>query len=273
VYTIIPLGKDNDKYSENSKDGNKDEDVKTGGVARASLKRNRGWATVQINEGPIPQEEIIKTIRKLDAGRYSIDDKEAQLSPYDSRQVTIILNKEIWNERQGQLFEWSLAQVHRKESTNPKTGTNRTSSMTIYLKRAPRSDVDVVDLYLKLQAQSAFTQVEQHVFSGQDTDEGKQDFVAADRQTMPITYEHDFVHQNDASQEHIVPIPLSPVYDSNQQNQRNTTTSSYWSAIEQHIFREFLQYYGTDWHSIASLLDTKTHIMVCSPPFTTYNAV
>ena len=39
-------------------------------------------------------------------------------------------------------------------------------------------------------------------------------------------------------------------------------TSSYWSVPEQQDFLKLLGHYGTDWHQIASMLKTKTHVMV-----------
>ncbi|KFY02671.1 hypothetical protein O988_01997 [Pseudogymnoascus sp. VKM F-3808] len=260
VFTIVQNAKDEGKYFEDSKDSNKNEDVTIGPVG-LGIKRDR-YAKVQINQESFPQDKIVETIRKLNAGRYSVDEKKDLLSSNDSAQVAIILNLKSMNEHQRQYFEWGLAQLHRDEPMNPKTGKKEIASITIYLKRAPRSDVDVIDLYLKRQAQSASTQVEQQVFSSQSTGQGKKDSIAIDRPTMPITYKHDVAHQNRASQERIRLIPIAPAYDLNQQNQRNTTTSSYWSVMEKHIFREYLKYYGTDWHSIALLLDTKTHIMI-----------
>ena len=38
--------------------------------------------------------------------------------------------------------------------------------------------------------------------------------------------------------------------------------SSYWSVPEQCAFYNYLRYFGTDWHSIAETMKTRTHIMV-----------
>ena len=49
-----------------------------------------------------------------------------------------------------------------------------------------------------------------------------------------------------------------------QQQTSRGQTSSYWSVPEQTDFFNLVCYYGTDWHSIANFLKTKTHIMVRS---------
>ena len=48
-------------------------------------------------------------------------------------------------------------------------------------------------------------------------------------------------------------------------NSGTPATSSYWSVPEQQDFYNLLRYFGTDWHSIASSMKTKTHTMVCIP--------
>ncbi|KAL5347968.1 hypothetical protein ACLOAV_007380 [Pseudogymnoascus australis] len=164
VFTILPSNDDDGKDSKGSK-GNKDskdskdkkkdnwggwggKDNKDKGDTK-SKKRER-WAKVTINQESYPTEQIIKTIQKLDAGKYSITDKKAKLYPNQSMQVTSILDDKIMKERDGQ-FEWVLAQLHREESTNSKTGKKETTSMTIYLKRAPLPGLDVIQIYRERQ--------------------------------------------------------------------------------------------------------------------------
>jgi len=148
VFTVLPGGDDDsakvakDKKKETrSSWGSKDKE-KDG---KTPKKRER-WAKVQINQESFPREEIVKAIKRLDAGR-SVTEKKAKLYPNQSTQVTRILDDKIMAEREPQLFEWVLAQLHREEATNPNTGRKETTSMTLYLKRAPLAAVDTIALY------------------------------------------------------------------------------------------------------------------------------
>ncbi|KFY70996.1 hypothetical protein V499_08809 [Pseudogymnoascus sp. VKM F-103] len=153
VFTLLPNNEDDGKDSKGSK-GNKDskssKDKKKDKDDSKSKKRER-WAKVTINQESYPTENIIKTIQKLDAGKLSIAEKKAKLFPNQSMQVTNILDNKIMTEREGQFFEWVLAQLHREESTNSKTGNKETTSMTIYLKRAPLAHIDAIQLYRERQ--------------------------------------------------------------------------------------------------------------------------
>ncbi|KFZ23208.1 hypothetical protein V502_02309 [Pseudogymnoascus sp. VKM F-4520 (FW-2644)] len=165
VFTLLPSNDDDGKDSKGSK-GNKDskdskdkkKDNWSGWGSKdgkdkddSKSKKRERWAKVTINQESYPTEQIIKTIQKLDAGKLSITEKKARLFPNQSTQVTNILDSKIMTEREGQIFEWVLAQLHREESTNSKTGKKETTSMTIYLKRAPLPGVDVIQLYRERQ--------------------------------------------------------------------------------------------------------------------------
>ncbi|KFY07256.1 hypothetical protein V492_07306 [Pseudogymnoascus sp. VKM F-4246] len=162
VYTLLPNNEDDGKDSKGSK-GNKDskekkKDIRLGWGGKDSKqkddskpKKRERWAKVTINQESYPTEQIIKTIQKLDAGKLSITDKKARLRPNQSSQVTHILDQKIMHEPESQFFEWVLAQLHREEATNPNTGHKETTSMTIYLKRAPLQGLDVIQLYRERQ--------------------------------------------------------------------------------------------------------------------------
>ncbi|KFX95962.1 hypothetical protein V490_03598 [Pseudogymnoascus sp. VKM F-3557] len=161
VFTILPNQDDDGKSSKDSKgskdskDKKKDIRIAFGGKDKdkddKKTKKRERWAKVQINQESYPTEQIIKTIQKLDAGHYSITEKKAKLFPNQSTQVTNILDDKIRTEHEGHLFEWVLAQLHREESVNSKTGKKETTSMTIYLKRAPLPNIDVIQLYRERQ--------------------------------------------------------------------------------------------------------------------------
>ena len=410
VFTLLPSNDDDSedskgskgnkdsKDSKDSKDKKKDSWLGWGGKDgkdkddTKSKKRER-WAKVTINQESYPMEQIIKTIQKLDAGKLSIIEKKARLFPNQSTQVTNILDNKILAEREGQFFEWVLAQLHREESTHSETGKKMTTSMTIYLKRAPLPGIDVIQLYRARQEptlmramqrkQAASLQWQQRQQRRQQVVSGK--YMYQGNMRIPITSEHDVVPQNYDTQERIrsmllaseydsneqvadkpiVPAdeelevgdalrerrrrsdgsphskaasaaagvsarkhnqPLPPIvvedsndtvaikrarsalaarksrqrkresmegrvpttnssqdrigsvppaseYDSNQQDQRKTGTSSYWNVQDQNVFPILVEHYGTDFYGIAKSMETKTPIMVCSLSFTTYRCI
>ncbi|KFZ11289.1 hypothetical protein V502_07623 [Pseudogymnoascus sp. VKM F-4520 (FW-2644)] len=434
VFTLLPSNDDDgddSKGSEGNKDSKDSEDEKKDDQSgwdgkdgkykddTKSKKRER-WAKVTINQEFYTRDRTIRTIQTLDASEFSITEKKARLLPNQSMQVTNILDNKNSTEREGQFFEWVLAQLHSEESTNLKTGKLETTSITIYLKRAPLPGIDVIQLYRarqdparmrSMQKQQAETlqwqqweqqqrqrqwqqwqqqqqrqwqqreqqqreQQQQQMVGGQYMDQGEQDFVVVVRSTMriPITSKHDVVSQNYDTQERIRSMPLAseydsneqvadkptvpadeelevgdalrerrrrsdgsphskaasaaagisarkhnqplppivvedpndtvaikrarntlaarksrqrnrerrverkPItyasqdriesmpppseYDSNQQDQRKTGTSSYWNVQDQNVFPILVEHYGTDYHGIAKAMETKTHTMV-----------
>ena len=181
VFTILPSNDDDGKDSKgskgkkDSKDKKKDNWSGWGGKDgkdkddSKSKKRER-WARVTINQESYPTEQIINMIQKLDAGKLSIAEKKAKLFPNQSTQVTNILDDKIKNERESNSFEWVLVQLHREESTNSKTGKKETTSMTIYLKRAPLPHLDVMQMYRERQERvrmQAFQRQQAQVFQQQ----------------------------------------------------------------------------------------------------------
>ncbi|OBT42721.1 hypothetical protein VE00_07248 [Pseudogymnoascus sp. WSF 3629] len=181
VFTILPSNDDDGKDSKgskgkkDSKDKKKDNWSGWGGKDgkdkddSKSKKRER-WAKVTINQESYPTEQIINMIQKLDASKLSIAEKKAKLFPNQSTQVTNILDDKIKNERESNSFEWVLVQLHREESTNSKTGKKETTSMTIYLKRAPLPHLDVMQMYRERQERvrmQAFQRQQAQVFQQQ----------------------------------------------------------------------------------------------------------
>ena len=76
-------------------------------------------------------------------------------------------------------------------------------------------------------------------------------------------------HQHQHQQQHQHQHQQQTAQDNQPQNQKHAQgrgpgvqTSSYWSVPEQTDFLKLLGHYGTDWHQIASMLKTKTHVMV-----------
>lgn len=63
-----------------------------------------------------------------------------------------------------------------------------------------------------------------------------------------------------------LPGPGSQPGVSDQSVEAKESTSSYWSVPEQQEFPTLLEYYGTNWHAIANIMTSKTHIMVSKYP-------
>ncbi|KFY16490.1 hypothetical protein V492_01287 [Pseudogymnoascus sp. VKM F-4246] len=272
VYTIISVteNEDEDKCS-------KDPDDATIG----HISKRMGGATVQIKREWRSQEEIIETIRKLDAGRYSITAKKERLLPHQRFEVMSILNNNIMKENEGQLFKWELAQLHQEEPKNSKAKKKEITSVTVYLKRFPKPGVDVMRMYRERH--------ERFVAPVQDwkrtipppfaKSSPRMESMApsmplkTERSTSPVvdsgankpiwwaltgtTNTHNHVSQGNTGL-----VPLASEYDSIRHDQRNEPTSSYWNVREESVFPALVAYHGTDWHGIAELIRTKTHIMV-----------
>jgi hypothetical protein len=247
-----------------------------------TIPRN-SWSRVKIQ-----YKEVIRRIRGLDAGRRSIADKEASLDPYQRTQVINLVNSKTTNEHEDQCFEWTLAQLHCEESKHPETEQKVITSITVYLKRVPLPGIDVIDLYRKcrdratnetamtLHVQRArqikMEQLHEQMRGSHYMDQGKQGISIADKPTMPITSKHNVAPQNHDNQEPYGSVPLPSAYDFIYQDQRNTAIGD-WTLRERLNFPMLIKHYGTDWHGIAKWMGTKTHIMVCSLSFATYNAV
>lgn len=260
AYIIHPIQDNESKYSEYYKDENKDKGVGIGQIGRGSPKRD-DWDRVRTTRLLWTQKEISEAIRKLDASRRSIVEKEASLSQAQRVEVRNIVDTQRVYEQDGQLFKWYLTQLYREEFTNPKTKRCVTTSITVYVKCAPLPGVDVINLYHLRQKRTADTHRER----------AKQGPVS---KTNAQVYSHyDMVPQNHDSQEPTGSVPLASVYDSNQQHQQNKGTSSYWTIKEKEDFPMLVNDHGTDWHGIAKSMRTKTNIMVCTLSFATYNAI
>ncbi len=114
--------------------------------SKSSKRPKATWERVTITQDRFAREDIVKEIRHLDRTGRSVTEKKAKLFPHQRQQVTNILDDKLANEIDPQNFEWTLSQLKRTEITN-KDGNRETSTITLYLKRAPRPEVNVIQLY------------------------------------------------------------------------------------------------------------------------------
>jgi hypothetical protein len=103
------------------------------------------WARAEVGEEEIPQEEIVKQIKKLNAGRRTVTDKKAALAPFQQGQINNLLDEQESQEHDRN-FEWSLAQLNTiTRSVSPRTGKMgqlETVTISVYLKRTPLRDLN-----------------------------------------------------------------------------------------------------------------------------------
>ncbi|KFY28123.1 hypothetical protein V491_00626 [Pseudogymnoascus sp. VKM F-3775] len=268
--TSLVLG-DEGKYTEDSKNRNKDEEIRTDVLGLSDSTGSR-WTKVQC----LPVE-IIRTIHELNANDCSFDDKTASLSQVEREHITdLVLNKN-WHEHERRYFEWKLVQFRYEQPRNPNAERNGASPMTIYLARAPKPGVDLTwyrnaerdseeqkrllheaeraQARARARAREQFKIMQQQEQMGnrQHVDQGKQSSFVVDKPTVPTAY---------GNEGRIGSMSPESAYDSYQQNRQNVALSSNWARTEQLEFSTLVHRHGTDWHGIAASMGTKTHIMV-----------
>ena len=108
-------------------------------------KEKATWAKAEVTKDPLSQEDIIKAVKRLNEGKRSVEDKKAALMPNQKGQVNRLLD-ELESSEPDRNFEWSIVQIDQKEFTNKK-GHRETSSITVYLKRAPLKYLNPVRLF------------------------------------------------------------------------------------------------------------------------------
>lgn len=110
------------------------------------------WAKCEVVQVALAPEEVSKQVRKLEARRSLIDSIQV-LQPFQQRQINNLLDELNAGERDIH-FEHSLAQMDQKiKSLN--AGRRETTSITCYVKRAPRKDTNPVGIYNAMERQKA----------------------------------------------------------------------------------------------------------------------
>ncbi len=113
--------------------------------SQRSSKPKLDWQRVVVTQEGYEQEDILKKIKAL-AKRKSIADKKAELPPHMNHQVNVLLDEKN-NFECDKAFIWTLTQLDRRTWTNKNTNRRETETLTLFLKRAPRADVNVTVVY------------------------------------------------------------------------------------------------------------------------------
>lgn len=136
----------------NFQENKKDNDTKK---QKKGSKRPSGpkpdWQRVVISQDILDQDVILKKIKYLNnKGKKSITDKKAELSPHMNRQVNDLLDDKN-NSEFDPAFTWTLSQLDRQTSENKETKRWETDTLTLYLKRAPRPEVNVIAVHKNIE--------------------------------------------------------------------------------------------------------------------------
>jgi hypothetical protein len=147
-YDVYSLRKAEPLKSRNFQENKKDNDTKK---QKKGSKRPSGpkpdWQRVVISQDILDQDVILKKINYLNnKGKKSITDKKAELSPHMNRQVNDLLDDKN-NSEFDPAFTWTLSQLDRQTSENKETKRWETDTLTLYLKRAPRPEINVIVVY------------------------------------------------------------------------------------------------------------------------------
>lgn len=109
-------------------------------------KPKPNWQRVIITRDAFDQADVVKKIRALDKNGRSVTTKKKDLMPNQNIQVTKLLDEKNFTEFD-KAFAWTLVQLETKVVTNRITGLRETEAMTLYLKRAPHSTLDALEVY------------------------------------------------------------------------------------------------------------------------------
>lgn len=109
----------------------------------------RTWQRAMISQEVYDQDVILKKIKALDKKR-SIADKKADLPPHMNIQVDKLLDEKNHFEYDP-AFMWTLCQLNRVTVYNKTTKSKETDSLTVYLKRAPRPDLNATIVFSNIE--------------------------------------------------------------------------------------------------------------------------
>jgi hypothetical protein len=136
VVTIKPLvSEKEDKISKKSR-------------SKDGKKKILKWEKCTVSKALFATKDVTEKIKKLDSKRKVVD-RKAALFPNQTTQIDTYLEEQNLKEMDRK-FEWTLAQLEQKVVTNT-AGKRQTASMTLYLKRAPRQEVDPKALFMNQQ--------------------------------------------------------------------------------------------------------------------------
>ena len=116
-------------------------------------KEKPTWAKSEITKEPLSQDDILKAIKRMNESKRSVQDKKGALMNFQQGQVNRLVD-ELMSGDNDPNFEWSLAQLDQKFSTNKK-GQKETSTISVYVKRAPLKDLNVIGLFNAIERNKA----------------------------------------------------------------------------------------------------------------------
>ena len=122
-------------------------------VAPKETKDKATWGVAEFAREPLPSDDLAKVVKKLNEGKRSAGEKKAALYPYQQGQVTRLLDDLNGSERDPN-FEWSLAQIDRKERAL-KGKKAETTLITVYVKRCVIDSVDPVAIHQAIERHKA----------------------------------------------------------------------------------------------------------------------
>jgi len=111
------------------------------------------WGVAEFAKEPLLSDDIAKEVKKLNEGTKTAGEKKAALYPYQQGQVSKLLDDLNNNERDPN-FEWSLAQIDRKERAL-KGKKAETTLITVFVKRCVIDSVDPVAIYQAIERHKA----------------------------------------------------------------------------------------------------------------------
>ena len=138
VYKISPskiLGSEKKEMTEKDKKDKKD---------KGTSEKKGSWTEALQIQQFFKKKDIETTIKRLDA-RDSATKKMKELGPNQTAQISYILDNKMLQDRDRQ-FEWIVAQLERDFYPADKNGKKFTRSITVYLKRCPKDNVNCMDL-------------------------------------------------------------------------------------------------------------------------------
>lgn len=108
-------------------------------------KERPTWARSEMIKETLSQQDILKAVKRLNESKCSVQDKKATLTLSQQGKVSCLLDELLTTDPDAN-FEWSLAQIDRAGLTD-KRGQKETTTVTVYVKRAPQVHLNPSVLY------------------------------------------------------------------------------------------------------------------------------
>jgi hypothetical protein len=137
------------EFQDKRRDQNNKKQKKGFKRSKEPIGRKPTWQRALISEEVYDQDVILKKIKALDK-KSSITKKKSELPTHMNHQVHKIIDEKNYFERDS-AFIWTLCQLERNLIVNKVTRKTETDTLTLYLKRTPRPEVNVMVVYDNLE--------------------------------------------------------------------------------------------------------------------------